>query len=377
MTETLAKVRELAPTIRSAAAETRANRRVSTELVADLKAAGVFRMPMPKAWGGPELPPLEQFEVLEALAHADGSVGWISMIGCDAGYYGAFLDDGVARGLWPDLDMVTAGMTGPAGRAVRDGDGWRVSGRWSFGSGSTHADVFVGGAFLDGEPPDDTGLPAWRTFVLPRDEVEVHDTWRTSGLEGTASNDYSTADLLVPDEHAFYPLGPTRREEPLFRMPWWFVVKAAAVPLGLGRRALDEVNELAQTKLVLPDFVLLKDRPVTHVDLARAEALVASARAYLVEAIGSAWDATLAGDDPTPRQKAALRLAMTNAAFACRDAIQLCHDLVTTSAIPVTSPLGQCLRDAQVACQHVVSSHRTYEQIGRRLLGVDPPGMMI
>ncbi len=127
----------------------------------------------------------------------------------------------------------------------------------------------------------------------------------------------------------------------------------------------------------MPDFVLLKDRPATHIGLAQAEALVASARAYLVDAMGAVWERNLAGDDPTPRETAALRLAVTNAAFSSRDAIQRCADLVTTSAVPLSSPLGQALRDAQVTCQHLLVSGRTYEQIGRRLLGVDPVGMMI
>jgi alkylation response protein AidB-like acyl-CoA dehydrogenase len=377
MTETLARVRELAPTIRAAAADTRANRRVGTEVVAALKAAGVFRMPMPAAWGGPELTPLEQLEVFEELSHADGSVGWVSMIGCDAGYYGAFLDDDVARSIWPDLDMVTAGMTGPAAKAVRDGDGWRVSGRWSFGSGSTHADVFVGGAFLEGEPPGPDGVPAWRTFVLPTADVEVHDTWYTIGLEGTASNDYSVAEAFVPDEHTFDVLVPSHRREPLYRLPWWFAVKVVGVPLGLGRRALDETAALAATKLVMPDLVFLRDRPATHAGLAQAEAMVASARAYVVEAIGAVWEACVADVEPSARETAALRLAITNAAFRCRDAIQLCCDLVTTTSIPAASALGQALRDAQVVCQHLIANGRTYEQIGRRLLGVGPVGPFI
>ena len=107
------------------------------------------------------------------------------------------------------------GRPPPSGRAVRDGDGWRVSGRWAFGSGCTHADRIVGGAFLneaDGTPIIDGDLPAWRTFVLPMDAVTIHDNWDPTGLAGTGSHDYSAEGAWVPDEHAMEPLeaGPPR-----------------------------------------------------------------------------------------------------------------------------------------------------------------------
>jgi hypothetical protein len=61
-----------------------------------MKDAGIFGMPC--AWGGPD--PLTQFRVLEALAMADGSVGWCAMINCDSGYVTAFLDQDVGRAMY-------------------------------------------------------------------------------------------------------------------------------------------------------------------------------------------------------------------------------------------------------------------------------------
>ena len=105
-------------------------------------------MPVPRSWGGPEMTPREQVDIIELLSAADPSVGWCVMIGSDAGYYSAFLDDAVGRSLWPDMDAVTAGWTTPAGRARRDGDDFVVDGRWSFGSGCTHADVIIAGCVI-------------------------------------------------------------------------------------------------------------------------------------------------------------------------------------------------------------------------------------
>ena len=103
-----ANVEQLLPEIRRRSPEIAAERRLPRDLVADLKAAGVFRIAAPREWGGPEMSMPDQLRLLERLAHADGSVGWCVMIGCDLGYYSSFLDDTAARALWPDIDMVTA-----------------------------------------------------------------------------------------------------------------------------------------------------------------------------------------------------------------------------------------------------------------------------
>src|SRR5262245_44322816 len=110
--------RALGPTIRAAAEEIERGRRLPLPLVQALKDAGLFRMPMPRDWGGPEVDLLTQIRAIEELAYADGSVGWCVMIGSDGGYFTAFLDDAVGRGLYPDLDLVTGSSTRPSGRAV-------------------------------------------------------------------------------------------------------------------------------------------------------------------------------------------------------------------------------------------------------------------
>jgi indole-3-acetate monooxygenase len=183
--------------------------------------------------------------------------------------------------------------------------------------------------------------------------------------------------VLVPEELCFHPLQPTKRDENLYRLPWWFIVKVSAVVLGIGRRAIDEATAIADTKLVMPDFVMLRDRPLTHVEVAKAEAAVASARAYVVDAIGSVWETTAVGDEPSPRQRASLRLAMTNAGHAVRDAVTRCYDLAGTTAIQSSCPLDGLLRDINTADQHLVLNQRTYEAIGRVLLGVESSGLMI
>jgi alkylation response protein AidB-like acyl-CoA dehydrogenase len=380
MTEILERVAALRSRIRSFEAEMTDKRRLPSELVEELRATGVFGMAMPAEWGGPELSVLDQLAIIEELSYANGSVGWCAMIGCDSGYYSAFLDEGAARELYPSLDLITAGLAMPACSANEVDGGYRVSGRWRFGSGVTHADRIVGGAMIldrDGAfLPGEGSLPKFRTLFLPIDQVEIIDTWHTTGLEGSGSNDYAVEDAFVPDAHAFYPLGKTNRDGPLYRMPWWFIVKVGAVPLGIGQRAIDDLCEIAQSKLVFPAMVMLRDEARTHEAVARAEAMIGSARAYLTDVTGSVWDQVAATGEADPRARAKLRLAMHNAAFASRDAVSLLYDTATTTAVYQPSPLDQALRDLTTICQHIVLSTRILDPIGKALLGQDPSAPM-
>jgi alkylation response protein AidB-like acyl-CoA dehydrogenase len=370
--DALAAATELFDQLDSRAAQAAADRRLPRSTVDAMKAAHAFRMPMPAAWGGPELPVADQLLVFEELTYADGAAGWCAMIGCDAGYYSAMLEDAVAHEIWNDLDLVTAGQTSPTGQAVRDGAGWRVSGRWAFGSGCNHADRMVGGAFLneaDGTPIIDGELPAWRTFVLPMDAVTIHDNWDPTGLAGTGSHDYSAEGAWVPDEHAMEPLKPGRREGALYALPWMFIVKAAAIPIGLARRALDELVAIAPGKLVFPEFAMLDDLAHTHDHVARSRALIGSARALLHDVVAGAWDELERTGALQQEGRADLRLAMSHSATACRAAIDLCVAAATTTAITRGSPIGRAHRDVLTASQHLVVNDRTYGLVGRALLG--------
>lgn len=378
---TLDAVRALRPLIEEAAPKAAADRCLPSEVVAAMKGAGAYRMAMPARWGGPELPMLDQIEIVEALSYADGAAGWCAMIGCDSGYYPQFLDEAVARSIWDELDLVTAGQTQPVGTARRDGDGWRVSGRWSFGSGIKNADRIVGGAFLvdaDGQHlVGADGIPAWRTFVLPVEAVTIHETWDTTGLLGTGSHDYSVEGAWVPDEHGFYALAPGSWDGPLYALPWWFVVKVVGVPLGLAQRALDELVALAPTKLVVPEFVTLADVPHARAAAAKARALVGSARSWVHDVVGAAWDEAAATGEVGPAARADLRLAMTHATVTCRDAVGLCFDAAATSSIKRGGPFDRTYRDSATAAQHLVVNPRSWGYVGAVLFGADPGVPMI
>jgi len=374
--EILERVRKLAPQVAARADETAKLRRLPADLVGGLKDAGTFRMPMPAAWGGPEMSPRAQNEVVEILSAADPSAGWCAMIGSDAGFYAAFLEEGAARALYPDLDMVTAGMLQPAGRAVRVPGGYRVSGRWAFGSGCTHADVIVGGCVVfEGDQPvlREDGLPLWRVMMAPASSWQVLDTWYTTGLAGSGSHDYTTSDLFVPEERSFSLFDPVRRSEPLYAFPGMFFVNMHGVALGIARRAIDVVQRLAGEKTLIPELVLMKNVPRVRSALARAEGILGAARAYTYETMDRVWEALHATGSLSRELRLHIALSRVNAFQMARDVAQLMMDTAGSSAIYASSPLDRLLRDAITVRTHIAVQDRLMEQIAALAVGEDPP----
>jgi alkylation response protein AidB-like acyl-CoA dehydrogenase len=368
--------RALVPTVQARADEIAAARRLLDDLVAALREAGAFRMPMPRAWGGPEMTPAEQTEVVEILSAADPSTGWCVMIGSDAGFYSAFLDEGPAKELFDDLDVITAGWLVPAGRAEAVDGGYRVSGRWSFGSSCLHADVMVGGCLVyDGDDlrTGPNGLPAWRVAAAPAERWQILDTWHTTGLAGSGSNDYVAEDLFVPEEHTFSLVEPPLRTGPLYAFPGMFFANTSGVPLGLARRAIDEVKAIAAEKVVMPDMVPMRDVPRVRGHVATAEMTLGAARAFVYRTLDAVWARLQDHDDLGTDLRIELALSRVQAFRAAREVTQLMVDTVGTQAIFATSPLDRLLRDAITMSQHIVAQERMAEMVGGMALGADSP----
>jgi len=378
---TLDAVRELAPKIRAAGDEIEKGRRLPLHIVNEMQRAGVFRMAMPRAWGGSELNLLSQLRVIETLSIADASAGWCAMIGTDGGYLTAYIDQTVGREMYADVDAVTAVTFAPPGKAVKTGDGFTVNGRWPFASGCQHASWFIGHfAIFDGDTPrlQPTGLPETRFGFIPADECEIIDTWNTNGLRGSGSHDWTVKDRYIPEDRTFNLAAPTiYRKGPLYTLPNLLLYKAPAVVLGIARGAIDDFVGLASSKPVTfksPSAAKLMLRDETHAQcaLAQAEAMVSSARGFVFEALGDMWNTLLSGDFPSLKQRARGRLATAHASAACTQAVELLYKACGGSSVYSGHTLDRRLRDIQTANQHVVVSLKTWEVTGRVLLGLEP-----
>ena len=375
MTDLLEAARALAPVISERAAETEAARCVPHDLAAELAAAGFFRLYVPASLGGPEADPLTAFQVVETLCAADGSTGWTSFI-LNTSFFSSWLDPGVAKELLatkPGSGM--AGLFGPLGRAVPDGpDAFRVTGRWPFNSGSPHASWFCQGAFVfDGDAPRmlDAGMPDWRFVFIPASDSEILDTWHVSGLRGTASNDVTSTDVLVPEDHTTNPIfRRAPHDGTLFRWSFFAMLSTLMVgfPLGVARRALDEFTALAATKS-RGSGVPLADTDAVAMAILRAEGTLRAARALVVETIGEAWDTALRGDGLTPQQRARLRMAAMNGMRAGLDVTNTAFALAGGGALFDDSPLQRCWRDIHAGSHHIFFSDDHVLKTGRVWLG--------
>ena len=269
-------VRGVAERVPDRAAAIEADRRLPADLVADLRATGLFAMSLPRELGGIEADPIETIAAVEALSEADGSVGWCAAVAVGTSALAAYLREEDARQIFGSTDVVTGGSFNLKGRAQPGDGGFVVSGRWGFGSGSEHSDWMCGGCVVvgeDGEPRlGDDGRPEAVLAFFPMSQATIVDTWHVSGLRGTGSHDVAVAELWVPVAHttpfAFspWPAGA------LWRMPPLALIfgPMAAVPLGMARAAITELVALAAEKTPYRSTRRLAERDVVQAMVARA-----------------------------------------------------------------------------------------------------------
>lgn len=367
-------VSDLLPGIRARREEIERTRRLPRDLVDSLIRTGVFGLAVPRALGGEEIDPLDQIRMIETLSHADGSLGWCAMIALGNGLFAGFMPEPGAKEVFADPALPTAASIAPAGVAEPVEGGIRVSGRWRFASGIDHAGWVLAGCVLtEGGAPRTT--PELIHVFIPIEEVTVHDTWFASGLCGTGSNDFEAHDVFVPEQRIVSVFDLARhRPEPLYQIPVLalFAPQIAAVGLGIARSALDELATLAIEKTPSFSTVPLSEKPVTQTELARAEASLGSARAFLYDVLDDVWQTIATGREPAKRQHAMCRIAAVHASETAAHIARAVSVLAGGTSIYSTSSLQRHARDADAVLHHVTQSPQTWEEAGRVLLGLEP-----
>lgn len=370
-------VRDLLPTIRARREEIEKERRLPRELADALQKTRVFSLSVPRAIGGAESDPRELMEAIESVAATDGSTGWCTMVALGNNIAAGYMNERGAREIFADPTVPTAGIAAPAGKAVPVEGGVRVSGRWPFASGITHSPWAWAGCLVmeNGQPRMTPHGPEILHVFMPVRDLEIHDTWYVSGLCGTGSHDFSATDVFVPEHRTFRLLDPSgHRTEPLFQMPplHMFVFQLVCVSLGIARGALDEIVEVAQDKIPTLYTDVLADKAVAHVQVARAEAALGAARAFLYDTVEDMWQSVSAGRSPTTRQLAIGRAAATHAAEVGAAVTRTVSTLAGGNAIYSTSSLQRHARDADAVTHHFTVTPHTWEEAGRVLLGRQP-----
>ncbi|MDX6567308.1 MAG: indole-3-acetate monooxygenase, partial [Gaiellales bacterium] len=278
-------------------------------------------------------------------------------------------DDGAAEALG-DARAIAAGVWAPRGTARPVDGGVLVSGRWAFCSGITHSEYFFGGCVLVTGDEAEGAPPVLRAVGIPVSEMEILDTWHTSGLRGTGSHDAVADDVFIPTHRTISLLDGPLVDAPLYRFPLfgYFALSIAAAALGNARGAIDDLLDLAGRKVALGARRTLAEKPMTQAAVGQAEAGLRAARAFYYQAIDEAWQAAESGEPVSVELRTGLRLAATHAVRTSAEVTRSMYDLGGGSSIYETSPLQRRFRDANTATAHVQVNPAMWETTGRVLL---------
>ncbi|MSQ66889.1 MAG: hydroxylase [Gammaproteobacteria bacterium] len=371
------RARALQPLLRLAAAGVEQTRRLSPTVLDALHALQAFNLQVAQTYGGPAADPITHLEVIEALSQGDASSGWCAMVGSESSAcINAFLEPEVVREMLMATPQAVAALTVVGGgRAVECPGGFLVSGHWRFASGCRHA-TWLGGlcAVFAGDTPRlrAHGTPLTRLIFAPASSAKLLDTWHTSGLQGTASDDFTLTEVFVPGPRTVDLFGPPRDPAPAWRLPisLRFAMSKAAAACGIARGAMDALLPLLE-RVPFVGARPAREEPRVQIMLAQAEAAIEGGRAYLYQNVQQAWDAVQRGTVLEVADVARVRLAIVFAARRAQEAVGMLQELGGTASI-FDPALDRCARDLNVARHHLQLQAHVVEDVGRVLLGLAP-----
>ena len=339
---------------------------------------GFMGMWIPRCFGGLETPPVEALEVIEALCYADGSTGWVHMAAQVAmGSAAAYLEPGTAREIFGRRLPIIAGQGAANGRAEVDGAGFRLTGKWFYGSGLLHGEyVHTGGVVHENGVPrmlPGTNTPDVRIFIVPIRHVELLGNWDVMGLRATGSVDYSITDVFVPEEYTHKQSANIPRQGgSLYRLGISGIgaICHTGFALGTGRRFLDELAKVAIAPIGRPQPIPQPGGGESFQEqFGLAEAKLRASRAFARET----WrdiEATLAAGEPlSVRQGTLFRLALNYATSAITEVCHFAYHYAGGLALRAGT-MQRLFRDMHAGTQHVTTGPGILRECGKELVGL-------
>lgn len=353
--------------IAAAAEDNERERRLGADTVEQLRSTGVLSALIPASLGGEEVDPRELVETIERIAAADGAAGWCGAIAATAGLAAAYLSEDAAAGLFGnagDVPAIAAGVFAPRGRLAPAPNGrFDLEGRWQLASGISHAEVVGLGCVHPELGP--------RYAVVPREDVEVIETWDSLGLRATGSHDVAASGLTLPAEAVVDLAGGTPvATGPLYSFPLFglLALSVSAVCTGIAIGALEDARAVAAARKPAGSSRSLAERGSVQEGFAAAEAALRAARSGVAAAVTAAWDAACGGDSLSIEHRVGLRLAATHAARTAVNSVDLAHRMSGAGGL-YAGTAERRLRDVHTAAQHMIVATPTFELAGRALLG--------
>ena len=351
------------------------------ELAMEMADKGLFGLYVPKELGGPETDPITAFHVVEEIAQADGSAGWCVFNGAAVSAAVARLSPTAAKEIFGDPPVVLGSGSARAGGTAKIVDGgYIVSGRWNFLSGIDHSiAIFVACRVVDDNGPvlNEDGAQVMRTVVVRVEDGQVLNTWTTMGMRGTASHDAEYDEVFVPHDHTYTRGDPAHYAGALYTPPQSSIVfgwtLSAANTLGMAQGAMNTFVDLATDSGSTDSPTLLRDRQHIKIVVGECEAIIDSARRYVLDTASRLWEAQVSGDPELPELSMRTRLAITH---AIRQSIAVGDKLFSaagTNSIHRSVGLERYFRDLHVHGQHISGLPLNFEFGGAMLMGATPP----
>lgn len=374
--ELIQAAEKLVPLLREKAGEAELARQPLDEVIDAVRESGLFALMTPSVFGGHEADLDTLFEVSLILSRADASMGWLLTFYIEHNFWLCGFPERFQRELYDDNNHVLApaALNVGAGGATRVEGGYRLAGRWQWGTGILHADWVLAGALAQ----DDDGAVAPLFFALPRDEVEAIDTWHVLGMCGTGSWDFVIDDVFVPEDRVVSMIdligatGESGRlhEGDLYQTPLIPILGfAAGLPmLGAAQMALEEYQTQTKAKIAASeDAVGGADRNIGKPSVVARAALSIEAAELLFRDVLA--DVMAQRNRASLETRSAWLSRMSHAVFMCREAVQDISSVTGASGARLESPIQRALRDITTGSNHVIFDREMkYADYGRILL---------
>lgn len=358
--------------IRNRRAEFHKLRHIPQDIVQGFQRLGVYRAFVPERLGGAAMSPAAFCRLIEQIAIADASAGWVASFGVSATYLAALPPATYAQIYGADPDTVFAGAMFPPQPAQRVAGGLQVTGRWPWASGVMGASLVGAGIKVEGEQS-----PLPRTAVMPRAQVTVDEVWDSIGLTATGSHDIVIDKVVVPEDWTFIRGGKPQMEDAIFRYPAMALAAQvlAVVGLGAARAALDWLRGDALDRVSITGAPSPAARAYVQIDFARAEGLLLGARAAFYDAMDAAWHQMQTAGEVDRASHIRLRQTASMAARDGAEAARLAFVLGGSDAAMSGHPLGRFMLDAACVAQHAFVGAGSWQGAGAALLDQPtPPG---
>ena len=359
----LARAEALIPVLRERAAEAEALRRIPDETIADLIESGLMRATLPARVGGSEVDYRTMMELVALISRGCGSTGWVYCNLASCTFKLALWPRQAQDEIWDaDKDaLLTGNLIFPCGKAERVDGGYRLSGRWPFGSGVDHACANFLAAMVTNVEPEE-----FRLFLVPKGEYTIHDTWHASGLRGTGSNDVVVEDVFVPDHRQIDTLQTRNGEAPgnavntgtVYRLPLFamFFSWVGAAVLGMAEAAVEGYVESTRSRVAHYSGQRIAELGTIHVKVAEARAAVATARRIYLGNGDEAMAIAEGGALPDAEARARYRAEGAYAAKLCCQAVDTITAASGGGGIYDRNPLSRVFRDIHAGTAHITQT---------------------